>query len=194
VEPLVKELEAWCRVAERSDLFSVDLEGRLLVWDLRPMSREPLTVLSGIDRILYQSCDGVCDLRQLAEVAAREAGQTLPLEEVARRLEELSARGLLLQDGARCLALALPLGEYAPRPAATERFRELTRRLGRRSSEGLVVPLNGAAPLDGRRKGRTSRRARSARSSRPRRARFAVSPSWFRFRETGELLIRPGSR
>jgi len=186
VKPLARELAAWDRASERSDLFSVDVNGRLLVWDLRPVSREPLTLLSGLDRILYQACDAASDLRQLAQAVERDTGQPIPPDEVARRLEPLSARGLLLKDGVRYLALAVPLGEYAPPPSATERFQEVAGELGRRVPGGVVVPLNG----EGRPQPRRSRRAAKTRTARPRRGRPLLSPSRFSFQETGELLIR----
>lgn len=189
VAPLVKELLAWGRAAERSDLFSVDVNGRLLVWDLRPVSREPLTLLTGLDRVLYQACDAASDLRQLAQIAERESGQPVPPDEVARRLEPLSSRGLLLKDGARHLALAVPLGEYAPRASATERFREVAGGLGRRVPGGVVVPLNREGRPEPR--PRPSRRpVAKSRIARPRRNRAPLSPSRFSFQETGELLIR----
>ena len=110
VAGLEKKLRAWPRLFAEHDLFSVDRGGWLLVWDLRPVSRAPLTALRGVDRVLYQACDSACDARRLAESVASSAGGPISPEEVARRLEPLLERGLMVRDGSRYLALAIPLG------------------------------------------------------------------------------------
>ncbi len=136
---LEKQLGRWFRAFEAHDLFSVERNGWLLVWDLRPRSRAPLTALHGVDRLLYQGCDAACDARRLAEsVASAGAGPITP-EAVARRLEPLLQRGLVVRDGSRYLALAIPLAEYSPPPRAVERFYEVARALGRRVPGGWIV-------------------------------------------------------
>src|SRR5207244_1418959 len=62
VRPFLSEIRAWKRANEWSDLFAVDLDGRLLLWDLRPAAVQPLTVLSELQRALYLACDAACDL------------------------------------------------------------------------------------------------------------------------------------
>jgi ribosomal peptide maturation radical SAM protein 1 len=133
VGPLVKALRAWTRTAGRgdADLFSVDAGGRLLVWDLRPAAREPLTTLGGIDRVLYLGCDAATDLRGLVETARARGLPAVTIEEVEDRLGPLVDRGLMLRAGARCLSLAIPLGEYAPARPVVQRFHQVVRALGR---------------------------------------------------------------
>jgi ribosomal peptide maturation radical SAM protein 1 len=185
VAGLVKRLRAWCRHAQGEDLFSVDSGECLLVWDLRRASRAPLTVLRGADRILYQCCDGACDLRELGQALERSAQGSWPAAAIAQRLEPLVERGLLIRDATRYLALAIPLGEYSPPARAVQRFYDRVRAMGRSIPGGWAVPLDGA-PGAVRRDGSRSSSRRSRRPARPRR----LTASQFSIDDRGELLIR----
>ncbi|MBI3932940.1 MAG: RiPP maturation radical SAM protein 1 [Acidobacteria bacterium] len=160
VAPLAKALRAWQRAHGRSALFSVDTGDTLLLWDLRPSGREPLTVLRGVERTLYRTCDAASDVRQLASAASN--GSELPPDEIDRRLEPLMAQGLLIKDGPRYLALAVPVGDYSPPAWAAERMYEIARHVGRRDADSLVVPLGvGAAGPAARAAARALERAES---------------------------------
>lgn len=184
VAPLLKELRAWKRVSEHSDLFAVDLDDLLLVWDLRPVSRNPVTALSGIDRLLYKACDAAADVRQLAETAERRGGMSAG--HVEERLEALRARGLVVRDGSKFLALAVPLGEYTPPPTVVEKFYSVARSIGRPEGTGLVLRL------DCRREHVTRRSTVQLRKRRRqgRRSLRALVPSRFYINTDGDLVIR----
>ena len=111
-EPLVKSVHAWRTRWRHSELVSVDIDGRLTIFDTRPRAAAPVTVLAGDDRAVYLSCDAIADASQL------EPSQ-------AARLSSLAARGLMLNDGARYLSLAIPIGEYQPSRGALARLRPL---------------------------------------------------------------------
>lgn len=172
VSRLDSRIRVWARLFGKHDLFSVDRGGWLLLWDLRPASRGTLTTLRGVDRVLYKACDSTCDRRRLAQSVASEPGGPISPEEVTRRLEPLLERGLMVRDGSRYLALAIPLATYSPSPAAVRRFFELARTIGRRIPGGWVVSADPA-------------RAERTLRVRPRR-----SPS----RERRRSRIRPGHR
>ncbi|HXB54650.1 MAG TPA: RiPP maturation radical SAM C-methyltransferase [Vicinamibacteria bacterium] len=142
VRPLVRALRAWARTSSRgdSDLFSVDAGGRLLAWDLRPAARQPLTVLSGLDRLLYLACDAAVDLRSLADATGGRGREAATVEEIEDRLGRLVDAGLVIREGTRFLALAVPLGEYAPTRAVVERFHAVVRALGRPLTRGRRRP------------------------------------------------------
>ncbi len=114
VRPLLNALRRWQR-AERSDidLVSKVVNGRLRIWDFRPDARQRLTTLTGIDRLLDEACDQIADTTQLAALA-QNAGAPLTTQQIVDRLGPLIERGLLLKDGGRHLALAIPVGEYVP--------------------------------------------------------------------------------
>jgi ribosomal peptide maturation radical SAM protein 1 len=163
VRGLESRVRAWRRAEHKQDLFSVDTGQSLLIWDLRPVRRYLLTVIAGADRILYQACDSARDLRQLAESLDRARADPLTGEAIQRRLAHLVERGLVVRDGSRYLALAIPLGEYSPPGPAIARFYELLRTVGTRVDGGWTVSgdVHSAA----------TRRPRTRGSSRPRRGR-----------------------
>jgi len=144
VAGLRKEIRRWRRQWPRHDLFSVDTGESLLLWDLRPARSSLLTVLRGADRDLYKACDCVSGLRQLSECLKNGREGLPPVDTVERRLAPLVASGLVVRDGSRYLALAVPLGEYTPPPPAIERFYRLVKASGRRGEEGWVMPADAA--------------------------------------------------
>ena len=144
VARLTDEVRVWKRAAGRYDLFFVDLEELLLVWDTRPPVRRqhrPFAVLNGVDRLLYLACDTTTDLGRLAEVA-QAAGATLTAEQVERRLDPLVARDLLVREGNKYLALAVRLGEYVLTPESTARFFEIAKAIGRRRNGHITIALD----------------------------------------------------
>jgi ribosomal peptide maturation radical SAM protein 1 len=190
VRSLHEETVAWMRSAAESDLFAVDLGTQLLIWDLRPASQQPLLVMDGLDRVLYQTCDAACDVRQLVTVA-QTAGFALTLDDVAARLEPFVERGLLLRDGTRYLALAIPLGEYVPDGPVVERFFRVVSQLGRRTPTGTVVSLKGALRVERSRFWTATRlgprRTRQKGARRIRRSR--LTPAQFEIAGNGDLYI-----
>jgi hypothetical protein len=173
VGPLLAALRRWKRVHRTSDLFSVELEGKLLIWDLRPVRRRPLTVLEGIEKELYELCDAAMDLPRLQS----SVGSERPIGDA---LDRLVADGLMVRDRSLFLSLAVPLGSYAPGAGVVEKFYAAASRLGRRSRRGLVVPL---APR--------SRRGRApSRSSDGRSRNRSLSSQQFSINGDGDLVIR----
>jgi ribosomal peptide maturation radical SAM protein 1 len=178
--PLEKRVRTWQRVDGKHELFSVDTGTHLLIWDLRPR-RLPLTVLHGADRLLYKRCDAACDVRRLAEDLEDDGTGRLAPEEVGRRLDPLRERGLLLNEGSRYLALAIPLGDYSLPPSSAARFYDLVGRIGRPVPGGWVVPVRGSGARGSRR-----RRARAAQRRRAR----SLGVSQFAVNDRGEVMIR----
>jgi hypothetical protein len=174
-------------------LFFVDLGEALAIWDLRPGAREPLTVLRGADRALYRACDAATDVGQLAgHLAASGVADAADSEAVEARLEPLVARGLLVREGSRYLAIAIPLGDYRPPAGAMKRFYQVARRLGRRRREGgIVVPLADSfrRQPSAARPARAGAARRSAPSRSMRRSRPLRVPQ-FTLSEQGELIVR----
>lgn len=139
---LARELRAWQREARRSDLFYEDTGTELLLWDLRPAARSALTLLRGVDRLLYLACDDAATSEQLSR-RLLAAGASAAPEAVDERLAPLCESGLVIAAGARYLALAVRLGDYVPGPLVTRRFRHTARALGRSIPWGASVPLEG---------------------------------------------------
>jgi ribosomal peptide maturation radical SAM protein 1 len=189
VRRLEREVRAWRRVEDKQDLFSVDTGRSLLLWDLRPASRFVLTVIGGVDRILYQTCDSACDLRQLAESLGRTGEGPLAPDAIERRLERLVERGLLVRDGSRYLALAIPLGEYSPPVRAVARFYELLKVLGTRIEGGWILSADVDALAVRRRLASRNEKARSR--GRPQRGvARRLSTSQFSILDQGAVFVR----
>jgi len=141
VRPLAREMDKWKRMKGQSDLLSVDAGEHLLIVDLRPARRTPFTLLAGLERLLYCECDAARELGQLTQVAAANGSIASP-EAIEQRLAPLVKRGLLLQDGSRYLALAIPLREYSPPPGSVRQLSKILKKCGRRTEHGWIVSLN----------------------------------------------------
>jgi ribosomal peptide maturation radical SAM protein 1 len=117
-DPLVKRVHAWKTTWKHAELVSVDLDDRLFVFDTRPRAAAPMSVLSGLDRELYLTCDAITDIGTLD--APRAA-----------RLQTMAGQGLMLNDGTRYLSLAVPIGDYQPSRDAMALLRPLFARVDR---------------------------------------------------------------
>ena len=128
-EPLVRAVRAWTTTWQHAELLSVDLDNQLIVFDTRPRARAPLSVLTGADRDLYLRCDAIAESGELPESSVS-------------RLGAMVERGLMLNEGTKYLALAVPLGEYRPSLRATTRLRALFARLGKADRRGVTIVLD----------------------------------------------------
>jgi ribosomal peptide maturation radical SAM protein 1 len=187
VAPLLRGLRAWSATEGESAVFYADLESALVVCDTRPMATSPITVLMDLDRRLYLECDGTTDVRRLVGVTRTVCGAALSVEAVVQRLEPLVQSGLLLKDGTRYLALAIPLGEYAPPRQAVRRFYAALARIGRRHRLGVSVRLDPGPGTQVRQA--VASRPRSA-SGRARVRSRSLSAGQFALRGPHELLVR----
>src|SRR5204863_3880169 len=59
VQPLVDAIKRWQEWHGESELFWVEKDARLLVWDSRPAAREQLVVLTGLEKFAYMACDQI---------------------------------------------------------------------------------------------------------------------------------------
>ena len=110
---LEREVKEWKAIHATSELLSLDFDDTLLIVDARPKCAKSVEVLTGIDRLLYQHCDAIASIAQLQKLAG-ENGTALARAEIEDRLARLLELGLMLREGDAYLALAIPLGEYAP--------------------------------------------------------------------------------
>jgi ribosomal peptide maturation radical SAM protein 1 len=104
-KPLWDRILEWKAVHKTSDLFSIDKETSLLIWDLRPGADDPLTVLTGLDRQLYILCDRARSVRELQQAIQDHEGKPTDEEAVEERLQSLLQRGLVIREGNLFLSL-----------------------------------------------------------------------------------------
>lgn len=148
--PLLREVARWRRAAKASALFSVPAGEALFVFDLRPAARRPLAVLRGLARLLHDACDASTALRALEERARADAGASR--EECGSALAALVRDGLVLRDGERHLALAVPLGRFALEGRAAARFLALARRFARGTRDGFAFSGDNPRVIPGTRR------------------------------------------
>ena len=115
-DPLVRSVHAWKTTWRHAELVSVDLDDRLFVFDTRPRAKVPVSVLTGDDRELYLTCDAITDASPLDGASTA-------------RLQAIAGSGLMLNQGAKYLSLAVPIGDYQPSRDAMTQLRPLFARL-----------------------------------------------------------------
>lgn len=187
IRPLLDELRRWMSTHDAA-LFMVDVSGRLAIWDLRPASTTPVSVLSGLERFLYLECDAIRGLDALARRVEKQWGQKTARSEIVRCLDSLVERGLMLEQGGRYLSLAVRLGDYEPSRPVVNRFFAVAKALGEPTSDGLRVPLKRLHGSDGYRSAATRNLAKSGRPF-PRYRSRRLSPSQFCVDGNGDLLV-----
>jgi ribosomal peptide maturation radical SAM protein 1 len=126
------EVKKWCDLEGQSDLFFVDNGSHLLIWDLRPASQHPLTVLSGIQRTLYEQCQApqtLSDLKQSTEI-----------EDIQSILNPMLDRKLMIHDHKSYLSLAIPLGLYQPQGSVLEKFCAMLQQFQQTTDRQFIIP------------------------------------------------------
>jgi hypothetical protein len=104
-------------------------------------------VLEGESRQIYLACDAIADV----DSVMRAAGTADRAATVAT-LQAMVARGLIVADGNRYVALAVPLGDYTSGGVAASHLMATLGRVGQRRGASVHVPLDrpefqlGAAP------------------------------------------------
>lgn len=136
------EVEKWWNTEEGADLFCADNGTHLLIWDLRPVAVQPLTILTGMQRILYERC-------QVTQTAS-ELKRSIELgpdgeSEIEALLEPLVNRGLMVQDQKSYLSLAIPLGVYQPKGAALKNFCVALESMGQAGEADITLTIPEAA-------------------------------------------------
>jgi len=115
----------WKQAHQDSEFFSVDLEQHLVLVDLRPLAGEDnLHSLTGVEKRIYQLCDNLRSLKTILETLSRE-GIAHTEEEVQAILDRLIQRQWMVTEAGVYLSLAIPLGDYAPKPKGLERMMQL---------------------------------------------------------------------
>lgn len=149
---LARQIAIWQELHAASDLFYIDKCDQLLVWDLRPGARQPLVVISGLQKALFVACDGIRTIAELERVAQSTTNGTVP--KVDTLLQPLLEHGLMIREGNSYLGLAIPLGDYTPKEEALEKLHESIRRVGVSSGSRYTIALDayrleGGAPREG---------------------------------------------
>ncbi|MEM9555227.1 MAG: RiPP maturation radical SAM C-methyltransferase [Acidobacteriota bacterium] len=101
-----RAVEAWQTEPRSGALIAVPRDEELMVWDWRAAAAAPLTVLEGAERVVYESCDTIRSLGQLARHLARD-GLERSTAAIEAMLQTLVDRGLMVREGDNYLSLAV---------------------------------------------------------------------------------------
>lgn len=140
---LWQEIKAWKKDYAESDLFFIDKETCLLIWDLRPGATLPVIIVSGLRRALYLACDSAQNLTSLHEIARAQSNVPVERSQVEAFLQSLVDSRLMLRDGNRYLSLAIPVGQgYTPSIPVLQRMEATIIRHGTRVNDRIVLSVN----------------------------------------------------
>lgn len=108
-QKVISFVTSWQKTPERGVLYSLDKpDGTLCLLDTRLESRRQETVLSGMEKTVYQFCDSQ---RSIASVVAylrkKYSSAHFSQKQVARFLNSLVANGLMVKNNHNYLSLAL---------------------------------------------------------------------------------------
>jgi ribosomal peptide maturation radical SAM protein 1 len=142
---VAESIERWRRAYRSTELLYSDLNDELIIWDLRQVATRVATRIPEPLASVYRACDQIRPVRSLHSILQPSFSQVLDDGDVHDLLRPLVDDRVLLREGDRYLALALPLARYRP-PATTMRVLaaeivrlpdagELIRRLGKPERE-----------------------------------------------------------
>jgi len=135
-----EQIDFWKEQYPTSDLFYVNKQTALLIWDFRPIAKKTLTLLTGAARFFYLSCDKIKTVRQLQEEYAEVTQKEISATEIKAILDKLVTDFLCIQHNNHYLSLALPLGVYSPNNAVLKILNEHIKSMGEyNEKEGRTV-------------------------------------------------------
>jgi ribosomal peptide maturation radical SAM protein 1 len=103
-----QSIKYWRTKHSESALFYSDNGDALLIWDLRPISKHPIYVLSDLSRALYLLCDRALRLPQIFQsVNLIEGYENSTEEEILEKLDFLVNNDILLFFDSHYLSLAI---------------------------------------------------------------------------------------
>jgi len=104
-----RAVEAWREAAPTSILAYVDDGERLRLFDTRPVARQRVRVLAGLERALYLACGRQQSLKGLCRRFAGSETESGPLR---RMLDRLVEERLMVSEGETYLSLAVDVGRH----------------------------------------------------------------------------------
>jgi ribosomal peptide maturation radical SAM protein 1 len=140
--PLSEKIEFWQKAYEESDLFFIEREKYLLIWDLRKGSRNHLVVLEGLQKNLYIACDSISSTGKLKIVAECYFNKQISDSEIETSLDSLVNSGLMVKEDNNYLSLAIPLANYSPKKAILEKLQAIIESFENKDEDKVIIDLN----------------------------------------------------
>ncbi|HSE43116.1 MAG TPA: RiPP maturation radical SAM C-methyltransferase, partial [Acidobacteriota bacterium] len=121
---LVTQVLNWKQIHKSSELFFVDKDDSLFVCDMRPIAQDRVTVIKGLQKILYLECDKVTTVSDLKKIAEEHSRCNVDVDELEALLEPLLIRGQMIRENNSYLSLAIRVGLYSPAGIVSDKFNE----------------------------------------------------------------------
>jgi ribosomal peptide maturation radical SAM protein 1 len=106
-EPVRKALEKWIHVYPESSLICMDYRKHLIINDKRPVAKEDITIISGLERLMYLACDSIKSLGELKHIAEEYEGRKKTEEEILQILKYFIDMGFIIEEDSNYLSLAV---------------------------------------------------------------------------------------
>jgi ribosomal peptide maturation radical SAM protein 1 len=100
------EIKSWIAKHQKSELFYLDKENSLLIWDWRPVAKKPVIVLDDYSRAAYLACDESRTFPQVCDFWRKSVSAALDEVRLKETLDSFVEQSLMIKDSGRYLALA----------------------------------------------------------------------------------------
>ncbi|QIE45511.1 RiPP maturation radical SAM protein 1 [Pseudohalocynthiibacter aestuariivivens] len=121
-------IEAWQRNEPSSALFHFASEDALIICDFRSISENPVTVLRGPQRLIYEECDSIKSYEKIKTIASEFLNRDVMDQEIDDWLKPLLDQCLIIEDHKKYVALSVSLenGYFPPEALWSRMERVLT--------------------------------------------------------------------
>ena len=110
-KPVKEAIEKWIHAYPESSLIYMDYRKHLIISDRRSGAKEEITIISGLERLLYLACDSIKSISELKNIAEKYRGKKYSEEEILEIINPLSDRGFIRGEDDKYLSLAINLKE-----------------------------------------------------------------------------------
>lgn len=115
IAPLKKEVKTWKRNFQDSMLFYYDRDAVMLIADTRAIARKKFYCLTGLERLVYLTCDQVRTLSATLKLV-NQMGYTIDSQELEDILNQLIENRLMINKNNQYLSLAYRLNQRCMPP------------------------------------------------------------------------------
>jgi ribosomal peptide maturation radical SAM protein 1 len=122
ISAINREVYKWQVNASTSDLFFIDQEDALVLFDLRPDSVKPYYILNKKERFVYLLCDKIMTITKINVEFTKYFNNEEIEMEIINLLNSLVDRNLLIRENNSYLSLAIPLGNYSPKKEVMQKL------------------------------------------------------------------------
>ncbi len=119
---VIEVIRSWRDGYPETDLFFVDKETVLLIWDFRPAFQQTYHIFDEKHRAVYLTCEIVKTPKHICSVLLEKYNINLTVLEIENILTTFIGKGLMLQSENYFLSLAIPTYSYVPSAEVLERL------------------------------------------------------------------------